>query len=168
MLIRPEEERDWPAVYAVLAAAFETPFEASLVNALREQARPVISLVAQRNQTIVGHIFFSPVSLTGHLDLQIVGMAPVAVAPSQQRQGIGSSLVRAGLECCKHLGVRAVVVLGHSKYYPRFGFVPSSRFAIGCEYDVPDEVFMVMELQFSYLRGQSGIIKYHPAFGAAA
>ena len=107
---------------------------------------------------------FSPVSLTGHPGAKIMGLAPMAVAPDHQRKGIGSTLVRAGLERCQQLGFGAVVVLGHSEYYPRFGFSPSSRFGMGCEYDVPEEVFMVMELQPGYLRGRSGTIKYHAAF----
>ena len=90
----------------------------------------------------------------------------MAVAPGNQRQGIGSALVRAGLDECKKLGFGAVVVLGHADYYPRFGFVPSTRFGIGCEYDVPEDVFMAMELQQGALRGVSGKVKYHPAFGS--
>ena len=74
-------------------------------------------------------------------------------------------MVRAGLDACAKRGVGAVVVLGHPEYYPRFGFLPSSRFGIGCEYDVPEDVFMVKELQRGYLRGVTGIIKYHAAFG---
>lgn len=164
MLIRDEEQKDWAAVHAVNASAFETPAEADLVDALREQAHPVVSLVALEGGTIVGHIMFSPVSLSGHPGLKIMGLAPMAVVPEQQRKGIGSVLVRAGLERCKHLGFGAVVVLGHSEYYPRFGFSPSARFGIKCEYEVPEDVFMVFELLPGYLRGASGTIKYHAAF----
>lgn len=164
MLIRSEEEKDRAAIYAVTAAAFERELEANLVDALRQQVQPIVSLVAENEQTIVGHVLFSPVLLTGHLDLHIAGLAPLAVAPTHQRKGIGSALVRAGLERCKQLGFGAVVVLGHPEYYPRFGFSPSSRFGIGCEYKVREEVFMVMELQPGYLRGASGTIKYHAAF----
>ena len=164
MLIRPEEEKDVPAVYSVNAAAFGTSVEADLVDALRRQARPLISLVAEDSNAILGHIMFSPVSLTGHPDLKLMGLAPMAVAPAHQRQGIGSALVRAGLERCKQSGFGAVVVLGHPEYYPRFGFLPSARFGIGCEYKVPEDVFMVLELQSGYLSSVSGTIHYHPAF----
>jgi putative acetyltransferase len=160
MLIREEEPKDRAAVHAVNVSAFETPAEADLVDALREQAHPVISLVAVEGGTIVGHIMFSPVSLSGHPGLKIMGLAPMAVAPEHQRKGIGSALVRAGLERCKQLGFGAVVVLGHPGYYPRFGFSPSTRFGIKCEYEVPEEVFMVQELQPGYLRSVSGTIKY--------
>jgi putative acetyltransferase len=165
MLVRAEQPSDRAAVYAVNAAAFDTPAEANLVDLLREQARPVVSLVAEDGGTIVGHIMFSPVELPCHLEQNIMGLAPMAVAPGHQRKGIGSALVRAGLETCKQLSFGAVVVLGHADYYPRFGFVPSTRFGIGCEYDVPEDVFMAMELQPGALQEASGKIKYHPAFG---
>lgn len=164
MLIRDEEQKDWAAVHDVIVSAFETPAEADLVDALREQAHPVVSLVAVEGGTIVGHIMLSPVSLSGHPGLKIMGLAPMAVAPEYQRKGIGSALVRTGLDRCKQLGFGAVVVLGHPEYYPRFGFSPSTRFGIKCEYEVPEEVFMVIELLPGYLRGASGTIKYHAAF----
>jgi putative acetyltransferase len=164
MLIRIEEPKDWPAVHAVNVSAFETPAEANLVDMLRKEAYPVVSLVAEDNEAIVGHIMFSPVSLSGHAGLKIMGIGPMAVAPEHQRKGIGSALVRVGLERCKQLGFGAVIVLGHPEYYPRFGFSPSIRFGIGCEYKVPEDVFMVMELQPGYLRNATGTIKYHAAF----
>ncbi len=164
MLIRAEEQRDWAAVHAVNVSAFETPAEANLVDALRDQAQPLVSLVAEGDGAIVGHIMFSPVELSGHPALSIMGLAPMAVAPEHQRKGIGSALVRAGLEQCKQLGFGAVVVLGHPAYYPRFGFVPSTRFGMGCEYEVPEELFMVAELQSGFLSGASGKVRYHAAF----
>jgi putative acetyltransferase len=165
MLVRAEQDKDWAAVHAVNVSSFETPSEANLVDALREQAQPVVSLVAEDDSgAIAGHIMFSPVSLPGHPGLKVMGLAPMAVAPKHQRQGIGSALVRAGLEQCRELGFVAVVVLGHAAYYPRFGFSPSTRFGIGCEYDVPEDVFMAMELQPAALRGITGTVKYHAAF----
>ena len=166
MLIRDEEQKDRVAVHAVNASAFETPAEADLVDALRGQAHPVVSLVAVEGGTIVGHIMFSPVSLSGHPGLKIMGLAPMAVASEYQRKGIGSALVRAGLERCKLLGFGAVVILGHAGYYPRFGFSPPTRFGIKCEYEVPEEVFMVFELLPGYLRDASGTIEYHAAFSS--
>lgn len=164
MLIRAERDSDIPAIHAVNAAAFPTPAEADLVDALRRQAQPFVSLVAELDGTVVGHILFSPVSLPSRPDLQLLGLAPMAVVPEHQRRGIGSALVRAGLEECRRLGASAVVVLGHPEYYPRFGFQPSVRFGIRSEYDVPDEVFLVLELVPGSLRGASGTIQYHPAF----
>lgn len=166
MLIRAETEADRLAVHALITSAFESSSEAQLVDALRRDARPVVSLVAEDDSEIVGYIMFSPVALSGHSDIKVMGLAPMAVTPERQRQGVGSALVRAGLERCRQLGCGAVVVLGHPEYYPRFGFRPSTRFAVGCEYDVPEEVFMAMELQPGYLRGVSGTIRYHAAFGS--
>lgn len=166
MLIRAESEGDWTAVHALNRAVFETSAEADLVDALRKNAQPTISLVAEDDKKIVGHIMFSPVSLSGHPDLRIMGLAPMAVSPERQGKGIGSALVRAGLERCKQLVFGAVVVLGHPEYYPRFGFSPASGCSIGCEYEVPDEAFMMMELEPGYLRGKSGTIVYHAAFSS--
>ncbi len=167
MLIRPEEEKDWTAVYAVNASAFETPAEADLVNALRKRAHPVVSLVAEADGLVVGHIMFSPAYLTGDPDFKVMGLAPMAVAPEYRRRGVGSALVRAGLERCKELGFSAVIVVGHPEYYPRFGFSPAAGFGIGCEYEVPEEAFMAVELQPASLTGKSGTVKYHAAFSSA-
>ena len=166
MQIRPESAEDIAAIRAVNLAAFGTSVEADLVDSLRAQAAPIISAVAEDAGVIVGHILFSPVTLIGQTTPAMMGLAPMAVAPARQRRGIGSSLVRAGLEECRRIGARAVVVLGHPEYYPRFGFVPASRFALRCEYDVPDNAFMALELDAGALTGMSGVIRYHPAFGS--
>ena len=164
MIIRAEKKTDRKAVYALNVGAFETQAEARLVDALREQAHPVVSLVADDDGEVVGHIMFSPVSLSGNPDLKVIGLGPMAVVPRRQNTGIGSELVRAGLERCRKLGFVAAVVLGHPEYYPRFGFVPSSRFDIDSEYEVHEEVFMAMELQPGALSGKAGTVKYHAAF----
>jgi putative acetyltransferase len=90
----------------------------------------------------------------------------MAVIPEHQHTGVGSALVNAGLEKCKELGYGAAIVLGHSGYYPRFGFVPAIEFGITCEYDVPPEVFMVKELRSGYLQDVHGIVLYHLAFNS--
>jgi putative acetyltransferase len=164
VLIRAEKEKDRAAVRALNLSAFETPAEADLVDALREQAQPVISLVAEGGDAIIGHILFSPVTLHGNPELKMMGLAPMAVLTAHRSKGIGSALIRVGLEQCRQLGFGAVVVLGHPGYYPCFGFSPAVRFSIGCEYNVPEEAFMLMELQPGYIRGISGVIKYHDAF----
>ena len=164
MLIRPEEARDWTAVHSVNAAAFPSPAEADLVEALRRDARPIVSLVAEDGGMIVGHVMFSPVALPGHPALPIMGLGPMAVAPGRQRAGIGSALVRAGLAECARLGVAAVVVLGHPEYYPRFGFAAAAGFGIDCEYDAPVEAFMLLELRLGAMQGAAGTVRYHAAF----
>ena len=165
-MVRGEEPRDWYDVYELNASVFETKAEAELVNALRAQAAPVVSLIAELDGALVGHVMFSPVALLGHSGLNLMGLAPMAVTQRHQREGIGSALVRAGLQRCKELGAGAVVVLGHAAYYPRFGFTPSARFDIKCEYDVAEEAFMILELVPEYLAGKTGTIRYHAAFGA--
>jgi putative acetyltransferase len=147
LLIRREEERDQAGVFRVNELAFGRPGEAQLVDALRKGAQPTISLVAEQASQVVGHIFFSPVTIeaAGGVSMAI-GLAPMAVLPDWQRQGIGSQLVRAGLEACQRLGQNVVVVLGHPEFYPKFGFVPAAHFGLRCEYPVPDDVFMVAEL----------------------
>ncbi|MCK9996775.1 MAG: N-acetyltransferase [Candidatus Krumholzibacteria bacterium] len=165
-LIRPEMENDRDAVHALNVAAFETPAEARLVDILREQAKPVISLVAEVDGKVAGHILFTPVTLSTEPDLKMMGLAPMAVVPGHQKQGIGSALVRAGLEQCGQMGFVGVVVLGHPEYYPRFGFAPSSRFGMDSEYDVPEDVFMTLELKPEALRGKTGRVKYHAAFNS--
>ena len=165
-IIRTEQPQDIPGVRQVNLAAFDTPLEADLVDALRQQAQPFLSLVAVEADDVVGHIAFSPMTLASYPDLRIAGLAPMAVVPSRQRQGIGSSLVQAGLHESRRLGFDAVVVLGHAGYYPRFGFLTASSFGLASEYEVPDDVFMALELRSGALRGCSGTIRYHAAFGA--
>jgi putative acetyltransferase len=164
MLIRAEEDKDSAAVHAINTAAFETSGEARLAAILREEAQPVISLVAEENDEVVGHILLSPVSLSGHAHLKVMGLGPMAVLPQLQRKGIGSALVRAGLEQSKQLGFGAVVLVGHPEFYSRFGFRPASRFHITCEFEVPEEAFMAVELEPGFLADVHGVIKYHPAF----
>ena len=165
MIIREERQGDAERVREVNLAAFETSTEADLVDALRRQATPLVSLVAEDDANVIGHILFSPVTLASDSGLILMGLAPMAVVPSRQRQGVGATLVREGLERCRQLNVAAVVVLGYPEYYPRFGFLPAVRLSLRSEYDVPEEVFMVRELRDGVFRGLSGTIRYHPVFG---
>jgi len=164
MRTRSETDADMELVYAVNVAAFPTSAEAELVNRLRESTDSFISLVAEEESRIVGHILFSPVILGSEHHLKLMGLAPMAVCPENQKQAIGSALVEAGLKQCERAGIGAVVVLGHPEYYPRFGFIPASQFEIRSEYDVPDEVFMATEIRRGYLDNVHGTIRYHPAF----
>ncbi|OGC76663.1 MAG: GNAT family N-acetyltransferase [candidate division Zixibacteria bacterium RBG_16_40_9] len=164
-VIRAETLEDHSAVRKVNELAFGQPNEAALVDALRRAAHPHISLVAVIEGQIVGHIFFSPVSIESERStFTALGLAPMAVLPEYQKQGIGSALVREGLRECQRIGYDIVVVVGHAKYYPRFGFTPAKQKGLRCEYDVPDEVFMVAELKPGTLAGRQGLVKYHPEF----
>lgn len=165
MIIREEKITDKEYIWKVNQEAFNGVEEANLVNALRDSGCPQISLVAEIDHEVVGHILFTPVTLSeNHGDLKLIGLAPMAVLNRYQRKGIGTELVKAGLQRCKEQGYDAVVVLGHPTYYPRFGFVPAKQFGIRSEYDVPNDVFMILELTPGSLSGQHGTIHYHEAF----
>ena len=167
MNIRTEKATDVDKIWNINAEAFETEAETNLVNALRDSGVSYISLVAEKDNELVGHILFTPVELVGDdTDLKLMGLAPMSVVPKVQNRGIGSVLVEAGIEQCVSKGFDAIVVLGHPEYYPKFGFVPSVKYDIKSEYEVPDEAFMVLELTKGSLQGKQGIIKYHEAFGS--
>ncbi len=164
--VREERPEDFEAVRRVNELAFGQPQEAALVESLRAVADPHISLVAEVEGQVVGHIFFSPVTIESERETQeALGLAPMAVLPEFQGRGVGSRLVREGLEECLKRGHEVVFVLGHPEYYPRFGFEPTQPRGITCEYAVPEEVFMLKELREGALAGRTGVVKYHEEFG---
>jgi putative acetyltransferase len=164
MMIRPEQPPDLPAIRRVNEAAFDRPDEADIVDRLRARGAITLSLVAEIEGGVVGHVLFSPVRLQDPAgpDYTGVGLGPVAVLPAHQRQGIGSALIRAGLEQVQAAGHPYCVVLGHPAYYPRFGFAPAGEWGIELALPVPPEVFMVRELQPGALAGRAGTITYEP------
>ena len=165
MKVRQEKPEDIPAIHRLNAAAFGQEAEADLVDQLRAANALTLSLVAVEEGCIVGHIAFSPATIvSGQQALAAIGLAPMAVSPERQRRGIGSQLVDAGLNEIRKLGHRIVVVVGHPGFYSRFGFLSARQFGIQCEFDVPDEAFMVKELSDHALRGARGIVKYRPEF----
>lgn len=162
--IRPEHPADRADVRVVNELAFGQPGEANLVEALHVEDAAVISLVAEIDREVVGHILFSRVTVEHGAGRKLLGGGPMCVVPDLQRQGIGTQLVREGLARCAAAGFDGVVVVGHPDYYPRFGFVPASRFGLCCEYDVQDDVFMALALPGRSLAGVSGLVRYHEAF----
>ena len=166
--IRSELPADAGGVREVLAAAFPTEAEARLVEALRGAARACVSLVADgAGGRLVGHILFTPVEIRSATPVAgAFGLAPLAVSPGCQRRGVGSELVRAGLAACRGIGARAVVVLGHPTYYPRFGFAPAWDFGLYHRAPGANPAFMVAELEAGALRDRAGEVRYHPAFDA--
>ena len=163
--VRLEQPGDEPGIREVNEEAFGEPLEARLVDALRGTP-DYLSLVATIADRVVGHILFTPIVIEPLVDRRIVGLAPMAVRPGHQRSGIGSQLIRAGLEECRRSGYSAVVVLGHPEYYPRFGFVPAHTFGLSCEFPSPPEAFMALELVDSSLSGLSGLVRYRSEFSA--
>ena len=163
--IRPETLEDRVDIHHVNEAAFGQESEAELVERLRNRGMLVISLVVLSDGQLVGHIAFSPVKVKSeNSSFQAIALGPMAILPEYQRKGIGSQLVRAGLEECRHLGHEVVVLVGHPDYYPRFGFVPARPKTLECEFQVPDEAWMLLELKEGVLAGRRGTVTYQPEF----
>ena len=164
--IRPSLAGDEDAIHRVEAAAFGRRDEADLALRVMASAKPCVSLVAERDGEIVGHVLFSPIRVDGHSFARPpMALGPLAVTPALHKDGIGSLLARAGLDACRALGAPFVVVLGHPPYYPRFGFVPAARFGLTYAEMPPRDPFMAMELAPGALAGVSGKVRYVPEFG---
>jgi putative acetyltransferase len=167
MQIRAERPEDRQAVFRVNHLAFAQENEARLVDALRASSAfiPELSLVALDGAEVVGHILFTRITVReGNRAHDALALAPMAVLPPFQKQGIGSALVRRGLEDARALGHRLVIVVGHPDYYPGFGFVPAQPLGIVAPFDVPSEAFLALELQPGALRGVRGLVEYPPEF----
>jgi putative acetyltransferase len=164
-LLRAQLPEDASALADLHRAAFGGELEAALVGALGAAGAIAVGLVAERQGEVLGHIVFSPLELETS-EVRLAALAPMAVRPGEQSRGIGSALVRAGLERCRALGFDAVVVLGHPDYYPRFGFRPASGLGLRAPWDVPGEAFMALELAPGVLGAARGTVRYHPAFSA--
>jgi len=166
--IRQEQPKDFDAVYELNENAFDTNEEAELVNRLRmgEAFIPELSLVALSESKVVGHILFTKIQIessSGDM-FNSLALAPMAVQNSLQNQGIGSKLIQFGLDIAASLGFNSVIVLGHEKYYPKFGFSPASKFDIKAPFNVPDTAFMGLELQPDSLKVPNGVVIYAKEF----
>lgn len=170
-MIRREQASDVASIRGVIEVAFGTRAEADVVEALRAAGAVTLSLVAVEGEgegeAVAGHVLFSPVTIrSSEASIAAVGLGPMAVVPAHQGKGIGAALIREGLQRLRVAGHELVVVLGHSDYYPRFGFVPASRFGIRWEHDAPEEAFMLLELTpgAAAAVGPRGVVSYHEAF----
>lgn len=161
--VREEDVQDAPAIRSVHQAAFGRAEEADLVDDLRAEGVVLLSLVAETNGRIVGHVLFSRMAIeTTGGSVRAVALAPVAVEPIHQRQGIGEGLVRRGLAVLCERGEKIVIVVGHPRYYPRFGF--STEKAASLESPFSPDAFMAVELSSGALDGVSGKVTYARAF----
>ena len=168
ILIRQEREADFDSVYEVVRSAFKTMEMASgdeqdLVNRLRKSPAfiPELSLVAELDGQIIGHIMFTKMKIGVHPAL---ALAPVAVLPEYQKQGIGAKLIVEGHRIARELGHNAIILVGHADYYPRFGYTPAGKRNIQAPFEVPEEAFMVLELREGGLKGVSGMVEFAPEF----
>nr|AIA11000.1 Acetyltransferase (GNAT) domain protein [uncultured bacterium] len=167
--VRPEQQGDIDEIYALNKLAFGQDNEARLVDLLRTGPGyvPGLSLIATAENAVVGHILFSKIFVvSGDARHETLALAPMSVHPNYQKQGVGARLITAGLETARDMGFGSVVVLGHEHYYPKFGFVPASRWGIRAPIDVPDNVFMAIELMPGSLKNVSGIVEYPVEFSA--
>lgn len=164
--IRKEQPSDFEAIRILNIKAFNRDNESKLIDRLRREKEylPTLSLVAEYNKSIVGHIMHSSISVGDHSQ-GLAALAPMAVLPEFQNNGIGSQLVESAMEEAIKEGLSAIIVLGHPNFYPKFGFKKASAYGIICPYEgVPDEAFMVLEFSKEALMGISGTVTYSKAF----
>lgn len=170
--IRQETEHDYRSTEQVVEMAFRTASHSNhaeqfLVARLRKSDAfvPELALVAELNGEIVGHVMFTKLVIRdGQTDHASLALAPVSVLPERQGQGIGSRMIRTGLEKARQMGFTSVIVLGHKDYYPRFGFRPASQLGIRAPFPVADASYMALELQHQGLQGVSGVVVYPKEF----
>ena len=163
--IRNENPEDIPLIASLLKKSFKRDAEAKLADRLRRACADHLSLVADENGAIVGHIMFSPVQIQNHRAVKGMGLAPMAVLPAFQGRGVGTQLVKKGLQILAGKGCPFVIVLGHPDYYPRFGFQPASRYNIKSQWDgVPDEAFMIIVMDEEAMRNVSGTAAFGEEF----
>jgi putative acetyltransferase len=165
--IRHETTNDYLKIRNVNDLAFEQPNEGLLIDKLRLNPNFInkLSIVAEFNGRVIGHILFFPIKIRGVFKTyDSLALAPMAVLPDFQNKGIGGQLITKGLEVAKELGFKSVIVLGHKDYYPKFGFAPASRWKIKAPFDLPDGVFMAIALVPDGLKNVSGMVEYPKEF----
>jgi putative acetyltransferase len=164
--IREERPDDVAALRDLNRRAFGQDQESNIVDALRANGGALLSLVATVNDRVVGHIMYSPLSIGGNVKGAALG--PMGVLPEYQRQGIGGKLIQAGNRKLKDAGCPFIIVVGHADYYARFGFRPAREHGIKCQWDVPDDVFMLLILDQAEMEGVSGLAKYRDEFSSVS
>jgi predicted N-acetyltransferase YhbS len=170
IFIRKEEERDYTEVEKLLTTSFGQENESILVNRLRKNPDFIseLSLVAEDKDTIVGYILFFPIIISsGEVHHESLALAPMAVPPDFQSRGIGKQLIQKGLIKAKEKGFNSVIVIGHPEYYPKFGFKPASKWDIKAPFNLPDNVFLALELKDRALKNVAGTVQYPVEFNDA-
>jgi putative acetyltransferase len=168
MITRRETPADREEIRILLMEAFGRPHESLLVDDLRSAGKAVVSIVAPVDGRVAGHILFSEVSIDPACPgWKGLGLAPLAVSSTCRNRGIGTELVKSGIEACRREGWTSLFVLGEQAYYSRFGFVPAGRFGLGNIYGA-DEAFMAMELVPGALSGKSGTVTFQREFESFA
>ena len=167
LTIRKETKGDAIDIGAVHDAAFKQEDEGRLVDRIRRGPHfiPELSLVAELDRKIIAHCLLSRIYIKSTQWIDTLGLAPVAVLPEYQHQGIGAMLIKHSLKVAKQEGHHSVIVLGHPEYYPKFGFVKASIYGIKCPFEVADEAFMAIELTPDSLQNCSGEVCYPKEFG---
>ena len=167
VVIRPEKRSDFDRITEINDLAFGQKNEGLLIEKLRKTKDfiPELSLIAEYKRLVIGHILFYPIHIvTDNQRFTSLALAPLSVHPAFQNRGVGSKLVVRGLASSKELGFESIIVVGHAKYYLKFGFEPASRWGIRAPFDVHDEVFLAKELKKSALKKKSGIVAYPKEF----
>lgn len=168
MEIRKEKPNDYSDVYELNKLAFKGDEDAKLVDLLRKSSAfiPELSLVAIIDNNIVGHILFTKIKIVANngKENESLALAPMAVSPNYQKKGIGGQLIKTGFEIAREMNFKSVIVLGHEKYYPKFGFEPTTKWQISAPYEVPANAFMGIELVSNGLKDISGVVQYAKEF----
>jgi putative acetyltransferase len=169
LTVRSETDKDIPWVRIVHEHAFEQGVEVDIVDKIRGACPERLSFVAEAEDCVVGHILFTPAAIeSGMKAVKGMALAPMAVLPERQREGVGTRLVKHGLGVLQDRSCPFVIVLGHPDYYPRFGFEPASRYGIRCQWEgVPDEAFMIIIFDEIVMKGIAGVARYRDEFDEA-
>ena len=167
--IRSETQSDYEAVRELNKLAFGQNIEGEIVDKIRSACGEILSLVAVRKGAVVGHIMFSPLTVScNDKEIRGMGLGPMAVLPQYQNQGIGTLLVNEGIRILNEKKTPFIVVLGHAEYYPRFGFKTASNYGLVPQWEgVPDDVFMVLFLDKSFENHVRGVVNYRHEFSDA-
>lgn len=172
LTIREEEIKDYNEVEKVVEESFKTAEfsdkdEHNLVRRLRNSNEFIkeLSLIAEDENKILGYVLLTKALIKAEsTSYETLALAPLAVLPEYQKSGIGKNLMNKAIERARELGYKSIVVLGHEKYYPKFGFEKAIKYGVKAPFEVPDEAYMILELLPGGLNGVSGIVEYSKAF----